>query len=345
MLNNIHVFLIGPGLIGQTLINQIKESNQAIKIVAIGSLNKMLFNENGINLDSWKQDLKNSDEGMNLESYFKKMQELDLPNKALVDCTASEEIGGIYKQALENNIAVITPNKKLASGNYQSYQETKQASKNSKTPYLYEVNVGAGLPVISTLKDLINTGDEIIKIEAILSGTLSYIFNTYDGTTPFSQVVKGAQEKGYTEPDPRDDLNGMDVARKILILARETGAKLELTNIEVKNLSPQSAQEASSVDEFFSKLAEHDPEFKTIAQKAHEERRVLRYIASFQNGMAKTELKAVDQNHPFYNMAGSDNIVSFTTKRYDQTPLVIKGPGAGAEVTAAGVFADILRIK
>lgn len=340
MHKKIHVFLVGPGLVGGTLLQQINEHSQNVKVCGIINSHQAIFDPVGINLNQWKDELVKG-QSIDLSQLVSKIKNFELKNSVLVDCTSSEKVVGIYKEALENKIAVVTPNKKAASGKLSEYRELQQLSQ--ETPYLYEVNVGAGLPVISTLKDLIATGDKVIKIEAILSGTLSYIFNTYDGNTPFSQVVKNAQEKGYTEPDPRDDLNGMDVARKILILAREAGVKLELSDVEVENLSPEPAQNASSVDEFFEKLSDYDHHFEGLIQKAKAEHKVLRYIASFENGKALVQLKPVNQNHPFYNMSGSDNIISYATKRYNETPIVIKGPGAGAEVTAAGVFADILK--
>lgn len=348
-IKTLHLFLVGTGLIGGCLLKQIKEQQDALKkrgvhlkIIGLANRSRMIIQEE-IELKKWEEALQKG-EKMDLQKWMETLKNLHLPHRVMIDCTADEKVGDYYEDLLKHKIAIVTPNKKAASGDYQRYQAIQSASRDANTPYLYEVNVGAGLPVISTLKDLINTGDEIIKIEAVLSGTLSYIFNTFDGSIPFSQVVRSAQEKGYTEPDPRDDLNGMDVARKILILARETGKPLELKEVMVENLSPAPAQKAGSINEYFKKLAEFDQEFEALLHQAKEEKKALRYIASFEKGKAKVELKKVDQNHPFFNLSGSDNIVSFTTKRYHQTPLVIKGPGAGAEVTAAGVFAEILRL-
>jgi len=217
-------------------------------------------------------------------------------------------------------------------------------ARHSKSKFLYETNVGAGLPVINTLKSLLVTGDKLVRIEAILSGTLSYIFNSLTVDKSFSDVVSQAKANGFTEPDPRDDLNGMDVARKILILAREAGFQLELKDVDVENLVPPSCRDIKSVDEFMIALKEHDGIFSTKISKAHEKGKVLRYIAVFENGKAKVTLKEVDSYHAAFSMNGSDNIVIFTTERYNKNPLVIKGPGAGPDVTASGVFSDILSI-
>ena len=347
---SINIFLVGTGLIGKTLIEQIEKQapelakNQSIQINIAGLSNskKMLFDENGIT--NWEKELNQSKEKADIEKFIKKTIELNLPNSVFVDCTASEEVSKHYEKVIQNSISIVTPNKKAASGTYQCYQQMKKDAQKFNVKYLYETNVGAGLPVINTLNDLINSGDKIEKIEAVLSGTLSYIFNSFNKNTSFSQIVKEARANGYTEPDPRDDLNGMDVGRKILILSRESGLKMEMKDVEIENLVPEELQKIPSIEDFLKKLEEHDKDYSNKRDQAEKEGKKLRYIASLKNGKAKVSLQAVDQNHPFYSLSGSDNIISFTTTRYNNRPLVIKGPGAGAEVTAAGVFADIIRI-
>lgn len=343
---SINIFLVGTGLIGATLLKQIDEQSKFLalreqldlNIVATANSKKMFWHENG----------KIREEKMDTPKFISKMAELNLPNSVFVDCTASEEITKHYESILKESISIVTPNKKANSGSYKEYQKLKATAAKHNIKFLYETNVGAGLPVLSTLNDLRDSGDMIEKIEAVLSGTLSYIFNSFDGSKPFSSVVKEAQEKGYTEPDPRDDLNGLDVARKILILARESGLELELKDIEVENLVPQDCRSSKSVDEFFVKLKNHDLDYKEKQEMAQKEGKKLCYIANMErkNKSAKVQVKleAVNSSHPFSSLSGSDNIISFTTARYHDRPLVIKGPGAGAEVTAAGVFADIIRI-
>ncbi len=347
----LHVFLAGVGLVGGTLLKQIRahadflrrKRSLNIRVVAIANSRVSLFKTSGIELNDWQSQLGDSAEKMTLTDVVVKMFDMNLRNSVFVDCTASDEPVKLYIDVLKHNISIVTPNKKGLSGDFSLYRKLQTAAGRG-AKFLYETNVGAGLPVISTLRDLISSGDEILKIEAILSGTLSYIFNTFDGKQPFSAVVKTAMEKGYTEPDPRDDLNGVDVARKLLILARETGLPLEMRDISLENLVPEDCQKTKIPDDFFANLAKADVYFEAKRKQAALNHQRLRYIATLENGQASVKLAAIGQDHPFYNLAGSDNIISITTDRYRERPLVIKGSGAGAAVTAAGVFADIVRI-
>jgi len=345
------IFLVGPGLVGETFLKQVDEQLEylekglglEVNLVGIANSSKMLFDPAGISLIDWQNKLAEKGEPMSLRQYVDKMKDLGLANSVFVDCTASAEVVKYYVEILQAGISIVTPNKKANSGSWQDYLAPKLVAQKTGTKFLYETNVGAGLPVISTMHDLLMSGDKIEKVEGVLSGTLSYIFNSFDGSKKFSEIVKEAQQKGYTEPDPRDDLNGLDVARKLLILAREIGLEFEMENIEVENLVPESCRQAGSVEEFFSELKKHDDYFAEKIKKASGKGKALRYIATLEGERAKVSLKEVDANHPFYFLSGSDNMVVFTTKRYNKTPLVVRGPGAGAEVTAAGVLADVLK--
>lgn len=272
-----------------------------------------------------------------------------IPNRVIIDCTASEEVAGQYEKWLEAGVHVITPNKKANSSSQSSYQRLRTLQRSSYTHYFYEATVGAGLPILSTLKGLIETGDTVKVIEGVFSGTLSYIFNTWDpATQPFSAVVAEARALGYTEPDPRDDLDGMDVARKVCILAREAGmSSLEsAASIDRRSLVPDELASLDSVDDFMQKLPDFDSAMKAEADKAAAEGKVLRFVgvADVESGQCKVEMKAYDAAHPFAQLKGSDNIISFRTERYDDQPLIVRGPGAGPEVTAGGVFSDLLRL-
>jgi aspartokinase/homoserine dehydrogenase 1 len=280
---------------------------------------------------------------MRFSDFLKEMQNIELPNKVFVDCTASKDVAEAYAEILSSDISIVTPNKIANSSSFEYYQKLREIAHARNRRFLYETNVGAGLPVINTLTDLQVSGDKVRKIEAILSGTLSYIFNNFTGKTRFSTVVAEAREKGYTEPDPRNDLNGMDVGRKILILARELGFPMEMKDVHVESLLTSRLENASSIPDFLTKLESEDGAFEMKKKQAEKAGGRLRYIATFEKGKASVGLRVVDEKHPFYLLSGSDNIIAFTTDRYKDTPLVIKGPGAGAGVTAAGVFADILR--
>jgi bifunctional aspartokinase / homoserine dehydrogenase 1 len=348
----LNLFLVGTGLIGKSLLNMIhkqfdqlaKQSQLEIHVVGIANSKKMLFNEDGLPFQKAVDEMKESGDEMNLNAFMGTMIALNLSNSIFVDCTSSEEVTGFYESILSSNISIVTPNKKANSGSYEKYLQLKTAARKRGVKFLFETNVGAGLPVINTLNDLLISGDQVIGIEAVLSGTLNYIFSSYKKGDKFSDVVKVAKDKGYTEPDPRDDLNGMDVARKILILSREAGLPLELSDVEVENLVPEDCRGEMSVDAFFERLSNHNEMFEKLRAAAESKNEKLRYMAVLENGKTKIRLGSVDSQHPFYSLSGSDNIILLTTERYHERPMVIRGPGAGAEVTAAGVFADIIRI-
>lgn len=348
----LNVFMIGAGLIGTTLMRQIEahkdylRSSRSLEICVVGISNsrKMVFNTDGISLKKWK-DVLDSGEKADLKVFVDTMKSMNLPQSILVDCTSNDAVVKFYETILDGSINIVTPNKIANSGKFDSYRRLREITKKRNVNFLYETNVGAGLPVISTLKDLLTSGDRIIRIEAVLSGTLSFIFNSFDGTVPFSTIVKEAKKRGYTEPDPREDLSGLDVARKLLILARETGLEIELGNISIEQILPPACIKAKTVEDFFVALEANNEVFSKRLKAAQAKNKVLRFIAQLENGKASIKLQEVDAQHPFYNLSGSDNIISFTTDRYHDRPLVVKGPGAGAEVTAAGVFAEVISLS
>lgn len=348
----LNVFMVGTGLIGKALLAMMqkqftqlaKQNHLELHVVGIANSKKMLFNEDGLQLTETVTQMIDSGEPMNLNGFMGTMMSMNLSNSIFVDCTSSEEVTEHYETILSSNISIVTPNKKANSGSYPKYLLLKQLAQKRGVKFLYETNVGAGLPVINTLNDLLLSGDTVLGIEAVLSGTLNYIFSSFKPGDKFSEVVKEAKAKGYTEPDPRDDLNGMDVARKILILSREAGLTLELQDIKVKNLVPDDCRGEMSVEKFFERLATHNSYFENLAQDAFARNEKLRYMAVLKDGKTSIKLGSVNAQHPFYSLSGSDNIILLTTERYNERPMIIRGPGAGAEVTAAGVFADIIRI-
>lgn len=347
----LHVFSVGTGNIGATLLRQIdaqsdflRENNGIeVKINGIANSRKMIIDEEGIDLTQWQERI-NKGETSNLDEFIQKIKLLNLSNCIFVDNTASPITGTYYKELFESNVSVVTCNKIANSSSYKDYKDLKDTARRRGVDFFYETNVGAGLPIIRTLKDLMTSGDRIIKIEAILSGTISYIFNNFKGNTSFYEVVKKAHELGYTEPDPREDLSGKDFMRKMMILARDAGYQIEEKDVELGAILPESCFKAPSIDDFYEELKKSDSYFNELKEKAENENKVLRYIGKLEDGKASVNLELVDASHPFYNLTGSDNIISFTTERYKFNPLVIKGPGAGAEVTAAGVFADLINV-
>ena len=351
----LNLYLVGAtGLIGSTLLKQIQEQkeylkqrkNLNIRLVGITNTKKMLFNEGGINLENWKEELLENGEIANIGSFVSDVQDLNLPYSVFVDCTADKNIVQYYYSLLSSSVSIVTPNKVANSGRYEQYFMLQKAAQKHGVKFLYETNVGAGLPIINTLQGLITSGDKINKIEAVLSGTLAYIFNNFKVGDRFVDVVKEAKEKGYTEPDPRDDLSGQDVARKILILSREAGLKLEPEDVIINNLLNDACLNAPSVEAFFEELEKDNERFEKLLKDAELNNEVLRFVASLDtDNKASIGIKTVGRLHPFFNLAGSENIISFTTERYKFNPLVVKGPGAGAEVTASGVFADIMSIS
>lgn len=348
----LHVFCLGTGNIGKTLFTQLEaqmdflatNNDLQVKVMGVSNTRKMYQNAEGIALSNWEKDLETHGEPADLAVFIKQMKAMNLPNCVFVDNTASHNPIQFYQDVLQSSISVVTCNKIGNSADYEQYVAFKQAARKYGVDFYYETNVGAGLPIIRTLKDLMMSGDRIDRIEAILSGTISYIFNNYKGDKLFHEVVKEAQDKGYTEPDPRDDLNGKDFMRKMLILARDAGYPLEESDIEIESMLPPACLAAATVTDFYQELENNTAYFEKLKQEAASSNKVLRYIGKLEAGKVMITLQMVDDSHPFYMLSGSDNIISFTTDRYKDRPLVVKGPGAGAEVTAAGVFADIINV-
>ncbi|MEO7213246.1 bifunctional aspartate kinase/homoserine dehydrogenase I [Mucilaginibacter sp.] len=348
----LHAFCLGTGNIGKTLFNQLnahrdflqKNNGIQVKIAGISNTRKMVFNADGLPLDSWEDELAQSHHVADLKTFIHHMKEMNLPNCVFIDNTANPAPIGFYEEVFKSNISVVTCNKIGNSASYSQYKTFRDTARRHGVDFFYETNVGAGLPIIRTLKDLMSSGDRVQRIEAILSGTISFIFNYFKGDANFHDVVKEAQEKGYTEPDPRDDLSGKDFMRKMLILARDAGYEMEAADVQIDNILPQTCLDAQTVEDFYAALKSEDAFFANLKDTAERDKKVLRYIGKLENGKASITLQMVDENHPFYMLSGSDNIISFTTDRYKDRPLVVKGPGAGAEVTAAGVFADLINV-
>ena len=350
-LKDIHLFITGVGNVGGYLLQQIKNQKDFIsknlglnlKVLGISNSKKMLISKQEIDLNNWSKVLTNSDTKADKDFFQKTIIELNRRNSLFIDNTASETIPLTYNSYLKNGIGVITCNKISNSGTLDKYKELRKLSRRSNAAFLYETNVGAALPVISTLKNLINSGDKILKIEAVLSGTLNYIFNNFQEEDTFHDIVSHAVKLGYTEPDPKIDLCGVDVSRKILILARESGFNLEYDEVEKNHFLPTESINTDSKDEFILSLKNNKDHFNRILNDAKEKNCRLKFVAKLDNGKASVGLEAVPNDHPFYNLAGSDNITVFFSERYKESPLVVKGAGAGGEFTASGVFADIIK--
>jgi aspartokinase/homoserine dehydrogenase 1 len=350
--NTLSIGLIGPGTVGRVLLGQIQSQierlrnlNLDLRIRGIASSTRMLLEETAVDLDRWAERFAEAGEPLDLEKFANHVQADYIPHTVIVDCTASADIGQSYAAWLNRGIHIVTPNKKANSGTLPYYRALKEAGRATGTHYLYEATVGAGLPVIQTLRDLRQTGDEITCIEGIFSGTLAYLFNVFDGRESFSSIVRTAKAKGYTEPDPRDDLSGMDVARKLIILGREMGLTLEMSDVRVEGLVPKELVECG-VEEFMARLPQFDAEMAAMLAEARGKNEVLRYVGRVDaKGNATVGLVRLDARHAFANIALTDNVVRFATRRYCDNPLIVQGPGAGPEVTAGGVFSDLLRLS
>ena len=348
--NVLNLFICGVGTVGGQLIEQIKcqyeelkhRSQLKLNVVGIASSHNAIFNREGIDLDNYRALLKES-EPSNPQKLRDNILSMNIFNSVFVDCTASKDIAALYESLLAHNISVIAANKIAASGDYDYYQKLKHLALAKGVKFRYETNVGAGLPIIGTINDLRNSGDKILKIEAVLSGTLNFIFNEIAADVPFSETVKRAKQQGYSEPDPRIDLSGTDVVRKLVILSREAGYKVSQEDVEKKLFVPQNFFEGS-VDDFWEHLPSLDNEFEQQRKQLEAEGKRWRFVATYDNGHTEVALRTVGQNSPFYNLEGSNNIVLLTTERYKQYPMLIQGYGAGADVTAAGVFANIMSI-
>jgi len=347
----LNLFVMGVGNVGEKFIEQINQQKKFLKdnlkinvrVIAISNSRKMHFDEEGISLKDWTALIENG-ETANKDAFITKVKEFNLRNSIFVDITANEVIANTYDQYLEKNIAVVTCNKIACSSAYDNYSNLKQLSRKYNAPFLFETNVGAGLPIIDTLKHLIASGDKINRINAVLSGSLNFIFNNFSETYNFHDVVKEAGVQGFTEPDPKIDLSGVDVARKILILIRESGYEMEMEDIQNNSFLPVECMNTTNNEDFFKSLTKHASHFENLLAEAKQKNSRLKFVASFENGKASVGLQFIPSDSPFYNLEGKDNIVQFYTDRYIDQPLLIKGAGAGAAVTASGIFADVVRI-
>ena len=347
----LNLFVMGVGNVGEKFIEQIHQQKKFLKenlkinlrVIALSNSRKMYFDEEGISLKDW-QFLLETGEAADTEKFIMNVKEFNLRNSIFVDITANESISKTYEHFLKRNIAVVTCNKIACASEYDNYKKLKKLSQQFNAPFLFETNVGAGLPIIDTVKNLVASGDKVNKIQAVLSGSLNFIFNNFDENNTFHDVVKEAGVQGFTEPDPKIDLSGIDVARKILILIRESGYKMEIDEITNESFMPATCLETITNEAFFESLKEHADHFEAIYREAMSKDSRLKYVAQFENGKANVSLRFIPKDHPFYNLEGKDNIVLFFTDRYVDQPLLIKGAGAGAAVTASGIFADVIRI-
>ena len=346
----LNLFICGVGTVGGSLLEQIHQQQEKLKrelrlklnVVGIASGHNAMFTREGIDLENFREQLAASPKS-NIQRLHDEVIGMNIFNSVFVDCTASPEVAGLYADFLEHNINVVAANKIAASSDYANYRLLKETSQKRGVKYLFETNVGAGLPIIRTINDLCNSGDKILKIEAVLSGTLNFIFNTISKDIPFSETVRLAKERGYSEPDPRIDLSGKDVIRKLVILAREAGYEISQEDVEAKLFIPQSFFEGS-LEDFWKNLPSLDAEFEARRQELEKQKKVWRFVAKLEDGKASVSLHEFDHNHSFYALEGSNNIVLLTTERYREYPMLIQGYGAGASVTAAGVFADIMSL-
>jgi len=348
---NLHLFITGVGNVGSNLIRQISDQKKSLeeslglkmKVMALSNSKKMLLSDTEIDLTDWKSKLDSSNIKSDNDKFLDFSIKQNLRNSLFIDNTANSDITVNYNKYLKNGIGIVTCNKIACSSELEKYLDLKSLSRTHNAPFLYETNVGAALPIINTLNNLINSGDQITKIEAVLSGTLNYIFNTFNKENSFYEVVKKAVDLGYTEPDPKIDLCGIDVSRKILILARESGKKIEFSDVQNISFLPDESINTESKEEFLESIKNNNDHFNKMLDKALKNKSRLKYVASLIDGKASVSLKEINENHPFYNLQGSDNITVFHTDRYKESPLVVKGAGAGGEFTASGVFADIIK--
>ena len=348
---NLHLFITGVGNVGSNLIRQISDQKKSleeslglkIKVMALSNSKKMLLSDTEIDLTDWKSKLDSSNIKSDNDKFLDFSIKQNLRNSLFIDNTANSDITVNYNKYLKNGIGIVTCNKIACSSELEKYLDLKSLSRTHNAPFLYETNVGAALPIINTLNNLINSGDQITKIEAVLSGTLNYIFNTFNKENSFYEVVKKAVDLGYTEPDPKIDLCGIDVSRKILILARESGEKIEFSDVQNVSFLPDESINTESKEEFLESIKNNNDHFNKMLDKAVKNKSRLKYVASLIDGKASVSLKEINEDHPFYNLQGSDNITVFHTDRYKESPLVVKGAGAGGEFTASGVFADIIK--
>lgn len=350
-IKELNLFIVGVGNVGSKLLSQIQQQQQylednlllRIRVIAISNSRTMVLGEDALDLNQWSTALENG-KPTDINAFFEHAKGLNLRNSIFVDNTANDGIAYGYERYLNNNIGVVTCNKIACADSLENYMSLKRSSRKYGSPFLFETNVGAGLPIIDTLNNLISSGDQVVKIQAVLSGSLNFVFNNFKEGTLFRDVVVQAQKEGYTEPDPKIDLSGIDVARKILILARESGLKIELKDIENAPFLPKACLDTPDNETFFDSLIDHKDHFEKLLDDARSKNARLKYVAQLENGAAKVGLQEIPEGHDFYNLEGSDNIILFYTNRYTEQPLIVKGAGAGAEVTASGIFADIIRI-
>ncbi|MRI00282.1 bifunctional aspartate kinase/homoserine dehydrogenase I [Kriegella sp. EG-1] len=350
-IKQLNLFVMGVGNVGSKFLEQVKQQRKYLKenlklnirVIGISNSRTMVFEEGGIQLKNWETTLA-AGQKADKNIFYETVQKLNYRNSILVDNTASADVASTYGSYLGNSISVVTCNKIACSSTYGNYRNLKDLARIYNAPFLFETNVGAGLPIIDTLKHLIASGDKVLKIQAVLSGSLNFVFNNFNSETTFHDVVKKAQEEGYTEPDPKIDLSGIDVMRKILILARESGNQLEIEDIENKSFLPQESLDTNNNEDFFASLVKYEDDFQKLYKEAADKDSKLKYVAQYEEGVASVGLQEIEKGHDFYNLEGSDNIVLFFTERYPNQPMIIKGAGAGADVTASGIFADIIRI-
>lgn len=345
----VNLFITGTGNVGAKLLGQLQQQlaflqqhlHLQVNVTGLSNSRRMLINEDGIGLGNWKEKL-NAGVTADLQEFVNEIIARNLRNSIFVDITASDKVAAVYDQLLKKSVSVIACNKVAASSAYSNYKKLKDLAREFNCQFLFETNVGAGLPIIATLNDLVSSGDNIHRMQAVLSGTLNFVFNNYDGTKKFAEVVRQAQDEGYTEPDPRLDLSGTDVMRKIMILAREAGQKIEMDDISNNSFMPEECMKGS-VEDFYKEMEKYESHFRGLLKTANEKGCKMKFVASFDNGKASVGLQHIDPKHDLYHLYGKDNVVLFYTDRYKEQPMVVKGAGAGAEVTASGVFADIIR--